>query len=50
VLPLFSDPFSAELASNARYHRGGEEVLMDVGGQDATDSFEVCTYFPQPHL
>jgi hypothetical protein len=22
-------------------YRGGEEVLMDVGGQDATESFEV---------
>jgi cytochrome b involved in lipid metabolism len=22
------------------YHRGGEEVLLDVGGQDATEAFE----------
>lgn len=23
-----------------RLHRGGEEVLLDVGGQDATEAFE----------
>jgi len=28
--------------------RGGEEVMMDVGGQDATESFEV--YFAPPML
>lgn len=26
--------------------RGGEEVMMDVGGQDATESFEVYSFHP----
>ena len=26
--------------ANLSHHRGGEEVLLDVGGQDATEAFE----------
>lgn len=26
--------------ANNLFHRGGEEVLLDVGGQDATEAFE----------
>lgn len=34
-----------DIASFVDEHPGGEEVLLDVGGMDATDSFEV----PSPH-
>lgn len=40
-------PYYSELLSLLRifthgtnYHRGGEEVLLDVAGQDATEAFE----------
>lgn len=26
--------------SSCRWYRGGEEVLLDLGGQDATEQFE----------
>lgn len=31
---------SLDNANNHLNHRGGEEVLLDVGGQDATEAFE----------
>lgn len=31
---------SLDKANNHSHHRGGEEVLLDVGGQDATEAFE----------
>lgn len=34
-----------DITSFVDEHPGGEEVLLDVAGQDSTEAFDVCTPF-----